>query len=126
MTPELEALGRRAVACERWRWMGGMLWIGPTGHRKRLTEELLARPDTHVFLSLGLPDFSDPATVGCLPYLVREAWGAAGSNVLLSINESLPTVYVDVIVDGDTAGNFRGPTLVAALVTALEASQIAT
>ena len=24
MTPELEALARRAVACPRWRWMPGM------------------------------------------------------------------------------------------------------
>jgi|DEB0MinimDraft_3_1074331.scaffolds.fasta_scaffold00065_32 hypothetical protein len=47
-------LARRAVACKHWRWAPGM--------------QTLPLP------AYGLPDLSDPATVGCLLALVREAW----------------------------------------------------
>jgi len=80
MTPELEALARRAVACPGWRWMPGMrdavdgdraisvatrgqaLWV-----RWAVAGEAFR---DHRWL----PDFDDPATVGCLLALVREAW----------------------------------------------------
>ena len=55
MTDEMIALGRRAVACKGWRWMQGML--------------------SYLAGSRELPDLSDPATLGCLLALVREAWG---------------------------------------------------
>ena len=64
MTPELESLGRRAVACSHWRWLPGML----TDVGERVTD-----PD---ICYLGtFPDLSDPATLGCLLALVREALG---------------------------------------------------
>jgi hypothetical protein len=67
MTPEHEALARRAVACPRWRWMPGMLLIG--GHRVDGDDVLSEyRP------AYALPDLTDPATLGCLLALVREAW----------------------------------------------------
>ena len=55
MTEEQIALARRAVACKGWRWMRGMYSAWDT------TE--------------ALPDLTDPATLGCLLALVREAWG---------------------------------------------------
>jgi hypothetical protein len=94
MTPEIEALARRAVACPRWRWMPGML----DQHDRRVL-------DTNTGRNLGvpvwwtdaiccdclemyedpnkarsewadaLPDLTDAATLGCLLALVREAWG---------------------------------------------------
>ena len=70
MTPELEELGRRAAACAKWRWLPGMLT--DTGVR------LGARNGE---VTIVAPDLSDPATVGCLLALVREAWPCAGSAV---------------------------------------------
>ena len=73
----LEELGRRAVACKHWRWMDGML-IQPLNSRTAVIEEEYIHDsgwsakrrkwdDMH-------PDLSDPATIGCLLALVREAW----------------------------------------------------
>lgn len=50
MTDDLIKLGQRAVACKGWQWM----------------------PARYRFTSL--PDLTDPATLGCLLALVREAW----------------------------------------------------
>ncbi len=74
MTADLETLARRAVACRHWRWMPGMQLIHPaqtddaTGYAVRLTiDGYQARLGEY-------PDLGDPATVGCLAVLVREAW----------------------------------------------------
>lgn len=77
MTPELEALARRAVACPRWRWLPGMafFWCDDL-HRVADREPGTLRTDGSL-----LPDLTDPATLGCLVALVREAWRC-------------PTVYV--------------------------------
>lgn len=72
----LEELGRRAVACNGWRWREGMRVVhtpkhdGQTGYYLRLSQDGYV-PTAHEY-----PDLSDPATVGCLLALVREAWGA--------------------------------------------------
>lgn len=68
MSPELIELPRRAVACKGWRWMPGM----------RLQNGYMLKDED--FPTLGdeygwLPDLEDPATMGCLLALVREAWG---------------------------------------------------
>jgi hypothetical protein len=64
-------LARRAVACPKWRWMPGMRWW-TEDDRGRLDDfqpEYMGRPPD------ALPDLTDPATLGCLLSLVREAWG---------------------------------------------------
>ena len=90
----MEALARRAIACRHWRWMPGMLIQtvgGPTDRiagidstyihawaesqqaenpRGMWIRYRLDRMDKH-----GVPDLTDPATLGCLLALVREAWG---------------------------------------------------
>ena len=90
MTDEQWAeLGRRAVACKGWRWMPGMKAIDRTlrdGEPLRVSR--LSPTRVHTVSELGglpemlyrhrcdiLPDLRDPATVGCLQALVREAWG---------------------------------------------------
>ena len=79
MTPELHALARRAVACVRWRWRPGMLTTG----RIRITcveddgAYILGIPagwHQQIRMEQGeAPDLTDPATLGCLLALVREA-----------------------------------------------------
>jgi hypothetical protein len=65
-------LSKRAVACKHWRWMKGMAYWRQ-GNRYR-TED-----DTRVtYDETCLPDLTDPATLGCLLHLVREAWGESG------------------------------------------------
>jgi hypothetical protein len=81
MTDEMIALGRRARACKGFRWLPGMRWIvtrvAPLeDYAGRIVDGGRRAPD-----GPGLPDFSDPATLGCLLALVRVAWRS-------------PTVYV--------------------------------
>jgi hypothetical protein len=69
MTEEQIALAKRAVACKGWRWMPGMRWW-TEDDRGRLDDfqlEYMGRP------LYALPDLTDPATLGCLLALVREA-----------------------------------------------------
>jgi hypothetical protein len=84
MTEEQIALAKRAVWCKGWRWMPGML----RGDGFRCTwvdedERELAAPTwcangiewkNSRTGSKDLPDLTDPATLGCLLALVREAW----------------------------------------------------
>ena len=80
----LEDLGRRAVACKHWRWMRGMLTHRGSRVFETTKDQLGAE---HVFImkrdgfssylfpeDRHVPDLSDPATLGCLLALVREAW----------------------------------------------------
>lgn len=84
--PDVVELGRRAVACPGWRWVPGMLlecgdrlaWSdsahwhasGEDGGWRRWRIERLGDPERG-----SAPDLTDPATLGCLLALVREAWG---------------------------------------------------
>lgn len=96
---EAKAIGLRAVACKGWREMPGMLLRHRTDEafRLRIGDE---RADGSMLADVGplsrtgwtvgddgkptgapltradlWPDFRDPATLGCLLALVREAWG---------------------------------------------------
>ena len=79
MTPEMEALGRRAVACKGWRWMPGMKLLCPERGCDRVV-----RVEDRLYVEHGswtlpapsdiLPDFRDAPTRGALLELVREAW----------------------------------------------------
>ena len=124
MKPELIELSRRAVACRRWRWMPGMYanWIGEdVGWRilsessswydgEKCEDSIPAGPNS-------LPDLTDPATVGCLLALVREAWGDPEMHLVLggagSGESRVATVVLPI-----PAGRTEAEALVAALEAA--------
>jgi len=83
MTEEQIELGRRAVACKAWRWMAGMLrgdgfrctWVDED-ERELAAPTWCANGIEWLNRRAGpkdLPDLTDPATLGCLLALVREA-----------------------------------------------------
>lgn len=76
MTSNLETLARRAVACKHWKWLGGMRIVCPPEHYGATGYTFRVESDGYVAKTGDYPDFTDPATIGCLLALVREAWGA--------------------------------------------------
>lgn len=64
---DLETLGRRLVACKHFRPMRGMRDM-----QGRTWDEALLWRWSNEF---DVPDLSDPATLGCVLALVREAHG---------------------------------------------------
>ena len=82
MTDDMIELARRAVTCPRWRWIPGML----TTDGARVED--VKRGDVLLVLAKGMrkaasawgdgrnyvPDLTDPATLGCLLALVRDAY----------------------------------------------------
>jgi len=115
-------LGRRAVACEHFRWLPGMRcthrW---TGGIRVLVDERGERPESYVVLPdadgnavmtidecgiMGgfpdadsaypfVPDLTDPATLGCLLALVREAW--EGQFTVCGEAQLTPQALVDAL-----------------------------
>lgn len=75
MTEEQIALARRAVACKGWRWMRGM--SNDQGQTIDCVELIPGKAYCGEWDAdmTALPDLTDPATLGCLLALVREAWG---------------------------------------------------
>lgn len=69
---EALVLGRRARRCSRWKWAPGMLTL--TGYRVSDDD---AETDKPTLFDDDDPDLRDPATLGCLLALVRDAWPTA-------------------------------------------------
>lgn len=130
---EVVSLGRHAAKLKNWKWMAGMQihYIGPksicipsyhgrmiTAQRARLLSDREPRN-----LETAFPDFSDPATVGCLYHLVCEAYKTSFIHFVYDNADGEPDyvkpswkIFSDVALFGS------GPSLAKALVNALEMS----
>lgn len=123
-------LEQRAVACARWRWVEGMLAV-KHGLRSRVSAEYrghLHQPAAvTAWRSDSVPDLADPATLGCLLALVREAHGGVGSVVYLPRDGAIRLWRVVTYAHGAewlTPSRLlgEGATEAEALVAALEAA----
>lgn len=121
-------LAKRAIACKDWRWMPGMRH-GTSGSRMLCTGDDLdgpwqawsdedydacackLRPDQ---TANDLPDLTDPATLGALLALVREAWGMPRLVAIPQPDGEWSVWGLTSIAGGETEA--------AALVAALEAA----
>jgi len=134
-TGELESLSRRAVACKHWRWLPGML----TTDGLRILEG-----GTHYVIgykfgetrrggglfdgeSTGLlPDLTDPATLGCVLALVREAFPTAPATTSRHSSWEMSRghyyFWIVSFCTGKKWDQSSGQTEAAALVAALEAA----
>ena len=107
-------LARRAVACKGWRFMGGML-LAEGVWQARVGEGWRWKEDAEL-----LPVLEDPATLGCLLALVREAWGDPHASASWDYETNGPVV---VACSHTSRWIFRDrQTEAEALVAALEAA----
>ena len=132
MTPELQALARRAVACKGWRWMPGMLIVDAHGVRGYVVD-IAPLPDPGAWVAnragvawlsaeeMGrcLPDLSHPATPPCLLALVREAWDDPHAHAAATFEGPTCTGW-RVWLSRNLSLWFEGSTEAEALVVALE------
>lgn len=135
MTPEQISLAKRAIASKWWKWLPGMLVTGEDWsevYRIVGGQEIAVETDSawHCYAgwsnipfseyekSEALPDFSDPATLGCLLFLVRQAYKAPWIDVVCeSAND--PDYVWRVNLDNNC---FRATSEAEALIMALEAA----
>ena len=111
-------LAQRAVACKGWRWMPGMLAVDVGGLKWRQASGSWVGEGHAARTCRGeiTPDLPDPATLGCLLALVREA--CPGTFVMPY--DKKPGWWI-AIMPGEIQP-LPGPTYAEALVAALEAA----
>ena len=111
-----EELARRAVACKHWRWLPGMRAVG----RRRMPAAWFRVEEYTQMVGEwrdAVPDLSDPATVGALLALVREAGAYIRHLSMLPMGCTVNVAWPDGRIC-----DYRRETLAEALVAALEAA----
>jgi hypothetical protein len=155
-SPSILNLARRAVACKKWRWMNGMQ-IGTTEHMLSLDAKggipthygvgrilgiTSGQPDVRDGTPIvrmysnwtvahredgPLPDLTDPATLGCLLHLVREAWSDPMATLFAWTSQDNPDASWSMSLNPpgrtpDESHEYWGDTEAEVLVAALEAA----
>ena len=119
---DADELGRRALACKHWRWMDGMTVHGLPTYRV-----VSNNCDGHTYRTDGydsdslrdcVPDLSDPATLGCLLHLVRQAQPDQGRWVMSSCCSAYGRWYTNPSRGGGRDYDTEAEALVAALEAA--------
>ena len=121
MTPALTAAAERLISLPGFCWMPGMVDV--EGYR------IIAHTDDGSFLvsygdgafwtnDVALPDLTDPATLGCVLAMVREAWGTQRANCYMTWPEECWACNVQI----DGVDRFLGRTEAECLVNALAAA----
>ena len=132
MTDEQIALARRAVACKGWRWMPGMATYTPVPYTSPHLGRILSGENDilHLWRDETIPRLRDPATLGCLLALVREAWGDPEYlwSGYAEVRRDSVMLFLVLRFDHDASGFLverwvsSGTTEAEALVAALEAA----
>lgn len=143
MTEEQIALARRAVACKGWRWLPGMLAVrveeppfvsegfdaskllNRTYRVLHITERGMVHCYAEAFRAASTayaPDLTDPATLGCVLALVREAWESPKANLSWVTDDKCMVVFDTGHAQRFLLADTEAEALVAALVDALESA----
>lgn len=138
---DAETLAARAVACKGWRWLPGMLMADVAdaegADAVRICAVEAPRAGDPVWWAEGVaaigaafqgtihghhvPDLADPATLGCLLALLREAWGDPAAFAMRMVDDGWATwAFAADGPGGKQDVKAIGPTEAAALVAALE------
>jgi hypothetical protein len=127
MTPALTAAAGRLITLQGFGWMPGMVDV--EGRRFVDVSEGIIEIDGSLFQHsrghysaavAALPDLTDPATLGCVLAMVREAYGDPGVGAVLSTSlaEGEPTWWLiwagDQLFDAATEGEVLVNALAAA------------
>ena len=127
MNAELQALGQRAVDCKHWRYRIGMVLTDGTvvvrvaANGQPIVSGGISRGGCA--LSETLPDLSDPATVGAVLGLVRDAWGDPYLHCQYVLAElGQPDCWLALTDCGIGSRDFAARTEAEALIAALEAA----
>jgi hypothetical protein len=127
-------ISQRLVACKHFRWMPGMRTLGDwrvinvdsdgVEVVTDLSEVVLFHSGDLPSIPSSLPDLTDPATLGCLLALVREAWDDNTASTAATRELDKTTGWIMDCWNPQSPLNKIGPfkTEAEALVAALEAS----
>jgi hypothetical protein len=114
-------LSKRLLQSKWFKWMPGMATYTTMSYIPSFCGRIIYDESdiNHLWISETIPDLRDPATLGCLLYLVRKAWDMpTGIIVKYSNDDGLWCVSWSGATHGGWCG--RGKTEAEALIVALE------